>query len=152
MAFEFDVLIVPYRFCPNTARGRFSVFVHQCCCFYCFSPKVGVYFVYGLVGRLYTYHYTVTTRLTPALRWAAMRAILMFHNCEGQSHKTRSERRAEADSNRCPSAYQPNALPLGQTGSPAITPQWRTTDLCSLFTSILKSRARLNKHTHTCCR
>ena len=41
----------------------------------------------------------------------------MFHNCEGQSHKTWSERRAEADSNRCPSAYQPNALPLGQTGS-----------------------------------
>ena len=30
----------------------------------------------------------VTTRLTSALRWAAMRAILMFHNCEGQSHKT----------------------------------------------------------------
>ena len=24
----------------------------------------------------------------PVLRWAAMRAILMFHNCEGQSHKT----------------------------------------------------------------
>ena len=24
------------------------------------------------------YHYTVTTRLIPALRWAAMRAILMF--------------------------------------------------------------------------
>ena len=34
------------------------------------------------------YHYTVTTRMTSALRWAAMRAILMFHNCEGQSHKT----------------------------------------------------------------
>ena len=31
---------------------------------------------------------TVTTRMTPALRWAAMRAILMFHNCDGQSHKT----------------------------------------------------------------
>ena len=53
-----------------------------------------------------------------------MRAILMFHNCEGQSHKTVPtdhnfwrERRAEADSNRGPSAYQPNALPLGQTGS-----------------------------------
>ena len=30
---------------------------------------------------------------------------------------TRRERRAEADSNRGPSAYQPNALPLGQTGS-----------------------------------
>ena len=62
--------------------------------------------------------------MTPALRWAAMRAILMFHNCEGQSHKTVStdhnfwsERRAEADSNRGPSAYQPNALPLDQTGS-----------------------------------
>ena len=36
----------------------------------------------------YTYRYTVTTRMTPALRWAAMRAILMFHNCEEQSHKT----------------------------------------------------------------
>ena len=40
-------------------------------------------------GRLYTYRYTVTTRMIPALRWAAvMRAILMFHYCEGQSHKT----------------------------------------------------------------
>ena len=29
-------------------------------------------------GRLYTYHYTVTTRMIPALRSAAMRAILMF--------------------------------------------------------------------------
>ena len=57
--------------------------------------------------------------MTPALRWTLMRAILMFHNCEGQSHKTVStdhnfwrERRAEADSNRSPSA-----LPLGHTGS-----------------------------------
>ena len=30
-------------------------------------------------GRLYTYRYTVTNRMTPALRWAAMRAILMLH-------------------------------------------------------------------------
>ena len=52
-----------------------------------------------------------------ALRWAAMRAILMLHNCEGQSHKTVStdhnfcrERRTKADSNRGPSAYQPNTL------------------------------------------
>ena len=29
-------------------------------------------------GRLYTYRYTVTIRMIPALRWAAMRAILMF--------------------------------------------------------------------------
>ena len=27
----------------------------------------------------YTYRYTVTTRMTPALRWAAMRVILRFH-------------------------------------------------------------------------
>ena len=37
----------------------------------------------------YICRYTVTTRMTPALRQAAMRAILMFHiHCEGQSHKT----------------------------------------------------------------
>ena len=34
-------------------------------------------------------------------------------------HSFGSERRAEADSNRGPSAYQPIALPLGQTGSPS---------------------------------
>ena len=28
--------------------------------------------------RLYTYRYTVTTRMIPALSWAVMRAILMF--------------------------------------------------------------------------
>ena len=35
-------------------------------------------------GRLYTYRSIVTTRMTSALRWAAMRAILMFCNCEGK--------------------------------------------------------------------
>ena len=76
-------------------------------------------------GRLYTYRYgAVPTGMTSALRWAAMRAILMFHNCEGQSHETvspdhnlRRERRAEAYLNSGPSAYQSNALPLGQTGA-----------------------------------
>ncbi len=29
-------------------------------------------------GRLYIYRYTVNTRMIPALRWAAMRAILMY--------------------------------------------------------------------------
>ena len=29
-------------------------------------------------GRLYTYRYTVSTRMIPALRWAAMRGILML--------------------------------------------------------------------------
>ena len=81
-------------------------------------------------GRLCTYRHTVTTRMTSALSWAAMRAILLFHNCEGQSPKTLStdhnfwnERRAEADSNRGPSAYQPNALPLSQTGSHSYAPR-----------------------------
>ena len=31
-----------------------------------------------LKGRLYTYRYTLATRMTSALRWAVMRAILMF--------------------------------------------------------------------------
>ena len=33
--------------------------------------------------KLYTYRYTATTRMTPALRWAAMRAILMLHSLWG---------------------------------------------------------------------
>ena len=33
----------------------------------------------GGEGDYYAYRYTVTTRMTPALRLAAMRAILMFH-------------------------------------------------------------------------
>ena len=31
----------------------------------------------GERGRLYTYRYTVITRMTSALRWAAIRAILI---------------------------------------------------------------------------
>ena len=33
----------------------------------------------GDEGDYYTYHYTVATRMTPALRWAVITAILMFH-------------------------------------------------------------------------
>ena len=39
------------------------------------------------------------------------------HKTASTDHNFGRERRAEADSNRGPSAYQPNALPLGQTGS-----------------------------------
>jgi len=46
-------------------------------------------------GRLYTYGYTVTIGMTPALRWTAVRAILVLHNCEGQSHKTVSMHRPQ---------------------------------------------------------
>ena len=42
----------------------------------------------GAGERLYTYRYTVTTRMTPALRWAATRVIYCVVNCDGQSHKT----------------------------------------------------------------
>ena len=53
----------------------------------------------------------------------------MFHNIVrdkvtnktvSTDHNLSRERRSEADSNRGPSAYQPNALPLGQTGSHVI--------------------------------
>ena len=57
----------------------------------------------GGKGDYYIPIATLTTRMTSALRWAAVRAILMFHNCEGQSHKTVST---------------DHTLPLGQTGSP----------------------------------
>ena len=78
----------------------------------------------GERGRLCTYRYVVTTRMIPALRWAAMRAILMLS--DEQSHKTVStdhnlfEEKGEpkpAVWNRGPFAHSPNALPLGQAGS-----------------------------------
>ena len=40
--------------------------------------KGGMGYAGGGRGILYTYRYTVTTRMIPALRWAAMRVILMF--------------------------------------------------------------------------
>ena len=39
------------------------------------------------------------------------------HKAVSTDHNIWRERRADADSNRSPSAYKPNALPLGQTGS-----------------------------------
>ena len=59
---------------------------------------------------------------------------------DGQSRKTVStdhnfwrERSAKADLNRGPSAYQPNALPLGQTGSHCAVWLQYTLDLAALF-------------------
>ena len=37
----------------------------------------------GEEGDFIPNRYTVTTRMTPALRWAAMRAILIFHYLSG---------------------------------------------------------------------
>ncbi len=44
------------------------------------GEKVGGGMGYGGGGKgiLYTYRYTVTTTMIPALKWAVMRAILMF--------------------------------------------------------------------------
>ena len=68
---------------------------------------------YGGGGRrrLYTYHYTVTTRMTSTLRWTAMRAILILIVRDKVTRQcpqtTAFEEKGE------PKAYQPNALPLG---------------------------------------
>ena len=73
-------------------------------------------------GRLYTYRYTVTTRMTSALRWAAMRAILMFHSLWGTKSQrqcpqtTTFEVKGEPKQIRT-EVPQPTASPLGQTGS-----------------------------------
>ena len=58
--------------------------------------------------------------MTPALRWAGMRAILMFHHCEGQSHKTVSTnhnllKRKESRSGIEP---RPFCLPVRFTAGP----------------------------------
>ena len=62
--------------------------------------------------------------MTPVYGWAEMRAILMFINGEGQSHKTvsadpnfsreRCKSKMLKESKQGLSAYQPNALLLGQ--------------------------------------
>ena len=45
------------------------------------GEKGGGGWVYGCGerGRLYTYRYTVTTRMTSALRWAATRVVVCGH-------------------------------------------------------------------------
>ena len=65
---------------------------------------------WGEEGETVHYRDTVTTRMTHALRWAAMRAILMFHKLWGTKsqdsvHRSQLLKRTEADSNRGPSAY-----------------------------------------------
>ena len=63
-------------------------------------------------GRLNTYCYTVTTRMSPALRWAAKRAILMFHKLRGTKsqdsvHKPQLLKRKESRS-----GFDPKPLSL----------------------------------------
>ena len=58
--------------------------------------------------------YTVTTRMIPALRWAAMRAILMFRvGSDGQSHRTVSTNHNLFEKKRepKPGRYRTEVLP-----------------------------------------
>ena len=72
---------------------------------------------------LYTYRYTVTTRMIPALRMGSDEShfngvffLIVRDKVSRQFPQTTifflRERRAEAESDRGPSAYQPNALPM----------------------------------------
>ena len=79
----------------------------------------------GGTWRLYTYRYTVTTRMT-CIKMGSdeshFNVSLIVRDkvtikTVSTNHNFRRERRAEAVWNRGPSAYQPTALPLGQTGS-----------------------------------
>ena len=81
-------------------------------------------------GRVYTYRYIVTTRMTYIKMGSDESHFNVSVASDGQSHKTvsinhnlsKKKERTEAVSNRGPTAYQPNAFPLGQTVSrPALT-------------------------------
>ena len=81
---------------------------------------------YGGVGRgrVYTYRYTVTTRMT-CIKMGSDEShfnvsLIVRDKVTRQCPQTTTfekKRRAEAVSNRGPSAYHPTTLPLGQTGS-----------------------------------
>ena len=61
----------------------------------------------------YTYRYTVTTRMTSTLRWAAMRAVLMFQ----KEVMDKVTRQCPQTTNLCeekeePKRYRTEVLPL----------------------------------------
>ena len=62
-------------------------------------------------GRVYTYRYTVTTSMIPALRWAAMRAIVSVGS-DGQSHRTVSTNHNLFEEIGEPKRYRTEVLPL----------------------------------------
>ena len=56
---------------------------------------------------------TVTTRMIPALRWEAMRAVLMFSvGSDGQSHKTVPTNHNLFEEKGEPKRYRTEVLPL----------------------------------------
>ena len=69
---------------------------------------------YGGGGRrrLYTYRYTVTTRMIPALRWAAMSRFNVSVECDEQSHRTVSTNHNLFEEKGEPKRYRTEVLPL----------------------------------------
>ena len=66
----------------------------------------------GEEGERYTFRYTVTTRMIPALRWAVMRAILMFQ-LEVMDKVTRlSTNHNHFEEKGEPKRYRTEVLPL----------------------------------------
>ena len=78
-------------------------------------------------GRLYTYRYTVITRMTPETKMGSVEShfnvsLIVRDKVTGQPVSTNHDlfeekREPKRNRGRGPSAFQPNALTLGQTGS-----------------------------------
>ena len=67
----------------------------------------------GVRGRLYTCRYTVTTRMIPALRWAAMMSHFNVSvESDGQSHRTVSTNHNLSEEKGEPKRYRTEVLPL----------------------------------------
>ena len=108
-------------------------------------------------GRYYTYRYTVTIRMIPALRWAAMRATfnvslivrdktLSQDSVHKPQHFSR-ERKPEAVSNRGPSAHQGLILNKLQTSLPS-SRHWFDKRINLLISYKLLSPPKLMKRIH----
>ena len=64
-------------------------------------------------GRLYTYRYTVTTRMTPALKMGSDGSHFNVSvGSDGQSHKTVSTNHNLFEEKREPKRYRTEVLPL----------------------------------------
>ena len=102
----------------------------------------------------YTYRYTVTTRMTPALRSAAMRAILMFQITVRDKVTRQRPQTSTFEEKGEPKRLLnrgPSALPLGQTGSQRCT-SWTNPVLRRLVQwrrVTIPDRNKLSYDTHT---
>ena len=84
-----------------------------------------------LIINIFVFLYTVPTFVIPfhSLEYDVL-PLCHKDSLHAPQLLKREARRAEAESNRSPSVYQPNALPLGQNGSPGVVDQtWRTNSI-----------------------